>query len=136
MGKHIVHTRPDGGLSITTPGEGVDMVEVLARIPDGNINVREIDSRDIPGDREFRNAWSDDGANLTVDMVKARVIQKERIDEAKLLSASDLAGRELLGEDITAEKTTLVAINSDDIVRDATTPDDLKASWPTGLRRK
>ena len=56
---------------------------VLARaIPKGAINVRVMDAVDL--DRNFRNAWRDEGAMVTVDMIKARAIHLDRLRDLRV----------------------------------------------------
>lgn len=80
----IVHTRTDGGVSITILAKKMtrDEVEEHARILDnreGFVSSRIItDDSLLPSDREFRNAWTDDNPTETVDIdiFKAQEIKK------------------------------------------------------------
>lgn len=79
--RKIVVKREDGGVSIITPLEGVteDLIlrDILA-VP-GYVSHREIEDSAIPGDRYFRNAWTDDLPTTTVDIdiEKAKAIKKD-----------------------------------------------------------
>lgn len=133
----VLYTRPDGGVSVVHPAPGIGMDEVMDRsIPTDATSVRVVDHLSIPTDREFRNAWFDDGTGIDHDMTKCRSIQKERIDRAKLQKARSLLEREMLGENIVAEKAKIRAINSDQIVGAALDLAALKASFPADLRKK
>lgn len=99
------------------------------------VSVREIGPGDVPADREFRDAWEDDGAAVRINMPRARDIQAARIDREKRAKIRDLMEREALGEDVTAEKDAVRAIDARTLVDAAATPGDLKATWPSELSR-
>jgi hypothetical protein len=53
---------------------------------------RLIEPGDVPEDRSYRGAWTDDGKAISHDMEKAREIQREKLREARkpLLEALDV----------------------------------------------
>ena len=129
--KNILYTLDDGRLAIVAPSNSFDgTIEELAglSVPHG-IKWQEIDSSDIPTDRHFRDAWVfNDG--LSVDIEKAREVQKEHIRETRkpLLEALDI--RQLRGEDVEAEKQALRDLT--DSVEGVTDIDKLKNIIPEG----
>ena len=91
----------------------------------------EIDEASVPKDREFRDAWEHDGS-FKVNHAKAVAIQEDRINRAKLKKSREILERETAGENVTAEKAQLQAIDKRVTAKDMT---ELKASWPAGLER-
>jgi hypothetical protein len=130
----VCFTRPDGGVSVMTPAAEVSLAQIMAEdVPVGATAVRLCDSAALPPDREFRNAWTDDGTSVTVGLAKARDIQKERIERARLRKARELLEREMMGENVTSEKAALRAIDAKALVDAAATVAALKAAWPAML---
>ncbi len=75
--------RDDGGVNILviSPNTKMPLDDILKKdIPQG-AEYRLIESDQLPQDRLFRNAWTDDNATATVDvdMVKARGIHMQRV---------------------------------------------------------
>lgn len=143
--KQIIYTRTDGGLDTVVPEisrtdpEGFTEDDALQRalskdVPADAINMRVVDEADIPTDREYRNAWEDDGAAIRTNIEKARTIFDERVRREKVVKARELRDREDAGEDVTAERDALRAVNPDS--RAAQTLDELKALWPKELNRQ
>lgn len=73
--KKIVIKRNDGGVSILIPGDGAtpELLERDAKAVIGYVSHREVDDDQIPFDRTFRNAWTDDLPTNTVDLDFDRV---------------------------------------------------------------
>lgn len=80
--------RSDGGVSIVIEGDKPDITrtilewEKLAKpeyLP--IVEIREINASDIPGSREFRNAWTDVTSETRIDINcdKAKQIQLEKL---------------------------------------------------------
>ena len=138
--KNIIFTRPDGGVTVRSPSprrlaEFEDEVEGMAAIqarnlPAGATDVVQVDEADIPTDRTFRNAWKHSGGVFSVDMSSARDIQATRVEIAKREKARDLIERDMMGEDITADKAALQGISVASQIAAAKTPNALKAVWP------
>ncbi len=61
-------------------------------VPPDAINVQVIDAAEIPGDRTFRNAWQQDGINISHNLVKAKAIAhaKRREDRAAEFALLDI----------------------------------------------
>lgn len=162
--KIIVFTINDGRTALTpaspivvdrlvagdmTEQEAVDAIKdnaVKSAIERGDgpiTNIKIVNDADVPevdyvagthGD--FRDALENIGAGPpTVNMDKARSIQEERVAIAKLQKAQTLLVRETAGENITAEKAALRAIDVRSEIAAAQTPDELRAVWPQGLER-
>jgi hypothetical protein len=66
MDKRIIYKNSDGTISIIIPTDCGLTVEQIARkdVPTG-LNYKIVDVSEIPSDREFRNAWTIDDAELT-----------------------------------------------------------------------
>lgn len=99
--KKLIYTRPDGGISIVTPGinthtqnekgevvpvpESISEAEAIERavnkLPDYAKNIyRLVDGSAIPFDRTFRNAWVECLVlGCKVDMPKAREIHRAHL---------------------------------------------------------
>lgn len=101
-------------------------------------------TRDLPAHRHFRNAWKFDFLNsaVTTDMPKARNIHRDRIRsarEAKLAQLdvdymrADEQGNNSLKALIAAEKQALRDLPSSPAIDTASTPEELKATWPAIL---
>lgn len=156
----IIHDNSDGSITILTPGENVYVntekefatVRPGDKIPEGfrtatideiakkdvpaGTSYEIVDESDIPGDRYFRNAWKKSGKSLTVDMPKAREIQKTamRNERLPLLEALDVNFMQALEEndaqaisEIKNKKQQLRDVTDHPDISKAKTPEDLKA---------
>jgi hypothetical protein len=136
--------RADGGVSIMTVIDPAQADEALAKWravhPGAYVAHREIAEPDIPADRTFRNAW---GADLAVDMSKAREIHRHRMRavRAPKLAAldaeymrADETGDAARKAEIAARKQALRDVTADPGIAAATTPEALQAVWPNALR--
>ena len=102
----------------------------------------EIKLSDIPADRTFRNAWSHDGKQFSVDMVKAVEIHKNklRVLRAPLMAALDTqfmraleSGDIKAQQDIAVKKQALRDVTAYPAIALAETPEQLKAAIPPVL---
>lgn len=103
----------------------------------------ECDEHDIPHDRSFRGAWEEDGAVVKVNMPKARGIHMDHIRvvrNAELVKEDITFMRAVEAGDASAQSTvaTKKQVLRDipatfDITTGVTTPELLKAKWPTEL---
>lgn len=142
----------DGAPTICMDGEwmplaaGAELVyatpeECIAKWPQEKraqvLRVRAIDLAQVPTDRTYRDAWT---PNLTVDMEKARSIQRDRVRAARapLLQALDVEYMKALEmgdtaamEFIAGEKQALRDAPADPRINAASTPEELKAILPT-----
>lgn len=89
----IVYTRPDGGVSVCRPAAG-NLEDVMTNdIPADATDVHVLDDSALPDYDEFRNAWRNDGAAVTVDITAAKAIA-ERLSPSKaneVRAADDVA---------------------------------------------
>ena len=141
--KKIVYTRLDGGVSIVNPtpqflasfaDEADGMATIRARnVPPDATDVVQVDETNIPADRTYRNAWRQNGGAFSTDMPMAREIHSVHIGIVKRKKARELIEREMMGEDVTAERAALRAVNATAQIAAAQTPAALKAVWPVIL---
>lgn len=103
---------------------------------------REVTEAEIPTDRTFRNAWTDEGS-LTVDMKKAREIHRAalRSSRSPKLAALDVeyqradeVGDARAKALIVQRKNELRAVTDIPEIEAADTPEALKAVWPVCLK--
>ena len=66
MDKRIIYQTPEGGVAVIIPADcGLTIEEIAAKdVPTGK-PYKIVDVADIPADREWRNEWSVDEADLT-----------------------------------------------------------------------
>jgi len=66
MDKRIIYKNDDGTISIIIPANCGLTVEQIAQkdVPTGK-SYKIVDVSEVPSDREFRNAWTIDDAELT-----------------------------------------------------------------------
>ena len=78
------------GLSRLTPEEFLDWV-MKKDVPMDAVNPRLIEESELPSqERDFRDAWKDNGARVEVDMPKAREIHLNRIREKRNAKLAEL----------------------------------------------
>lgn len=145
--KRIVFTRPDGGISVVEPqihlGDPEDFTEDQAiersmrLLPQDAIDPHVIEEADVPQDRTYRNAWTKaEGQDFSVDMEKAREIQREALRKERdpILASLDVdfmkaveQGDQKAIADIATRKQALRDVTDDAALEQAQTPEDLKA---------
>ena len=66
MDKRIIYKNTDGSISIIIPADCDLTVEQIAQkdVPTG-LNYKIVDVSEVPSNREFRDAWTIDDAELT-----------------------------------------------------------------------
>ena len=66
MDKRIIYKNTDGSIAIIVPADCGLTVDQIAKkdVPTG-LNYKIVDISEVPSDREFRNAWTIDDAELT-----------------------------------------------------------------------
>ena len=66
MDKRIIYKNTDGSIGIIVPANCDLTVEQIAKkdVPTG-LKYKIVDVSEVPSDREFRNAWTIDEAELT-----------------------------------------------------------------------
>jgi len=130
MSKVIIFTNNNGGVSVCIPTGELPIEQVLAKdCPEGAIIV---DNNSLPNEHnDFFNAWEFNGTTVTVNLIKAKAITKDRLrtERTPLLQAQDVAFQRALesGADTTAivaEKQRLRDITQ--LADQATTLDELK----------
>ena len=127
--------------------EFCEWVQTLA-VPEG-VSSRIIDDSDpaissFLSDRTFRDAWTDDGTSLQIDLPKAQVIHMGRIRDMrnKELTALDVPFMKALEDGDTDVQATIKAKKQAlrdipqtfDLTTD--TPEQLKEKWPEGLPKE
>lgn len=148
--KSIIYERPDGGVSIVHPVYGnkndketeeefLDRVRIKD-VPIDASNIRIVDRESLPSDRTFRNAWK---SNLSVDMVKARGIHKNRLRDIRVPKMQILDVEYLRADErgdlvekqrIALRKQILRDVTSDPAIEAASTPEQLKTVIPIALK--
>ncbi len=88
----IIYTRPeDNSVSIVVPAEGVTIEAAAIAVPQ-NLPYEVVDKSVIPTDREFRNAWQQEGNLVTYNIPKCKEIahEKRRISRSKEFAPLDI----------------------------------------------
>lgn len=145
--KRIVFKNPDGSCGVVVPApkhlatlmkdntedEALGIIAEKA-VPDG-LGHRICTTADLPQDRDFRDAWTDDNDTDTVDvdMPKARVMHMDNIRSKRDEKLKELDIETLRGNDVQVQKQVLRDIPGNFDLTTATTPEELKALWPTEL---
>jgi len=92
--KVIIWTKPDGSVSFTYPLEALQAGETEAQyldriaakvkangaVPADWIRMANMDTIDLPQDRQFRDAWAWSGLTMIHDIAKAKTIHQARLD--------------------------------------------------------
>lgn len=135
----------DGGVSIIIPNTKEAVEKDLRRqlsdaefeqhvrdvsIPMDAINVAEVEDINIPSDREFRNAWKQNGGAIDIDLAEAKNIQLDRIRKAREPKLIDLDKEFMLALEKGLD-TTIIAAKKQEL-RDITEP--LKNLNPTNIQ--
>ena len=128
MSQVIIFTNENGGVSVCVPTGELPIEQVQTKdTPVGSIIV---DSNILPNN-DFFNAWELNGTTVTVNLVKAKAITKDRLraERTPLLQEQDVAFQRALesGADTTAivaEKQRLRDITQ--LADSATTLEELK----------
>lgn len=77
----IVYTRPDGGVSVVVSSGDVPVAELMTKVVPGDATgVRQVTTTDLPGNRNYRDAWDDSNPEVFVgvNVAKAREIAHGR----------------------------------------------------------
>jgi hypothetical protein len=120
--RKIIFTRPDGGVSVVTPvintfGEEEGFTETQAeqrawdKLPTDAINPRWCAANEIPGDRDFRGAWTDNVSEINIDMAKARNIHLQQIRVKRNLELAKLDIQATKAQDV-GDAETLAQIRA------------------------
>tara|TARA_R110000824_G_scaffold144362_1_gene312292 strand:+ start:2573 stop:3064 length:492 start_codon:yes stop_codon:yes gene_type:complete len=100
----------------------------------------------VPEDWQFRDAFTDNGSGVVVDMEKARSIHMDRIRQARNTKLAELdvpfmraveSGHQTAIEMVSAQKQILRDLpQTFDIVTGVLTPGQLSAKWPFELDQR
>lgn len=152
----ILFTRPDGGLSAVNSASKTDLERILGpltdeefkahvwkrSIPEDALNAVEVpDDYQLP-DREFRNAWKQDGVQVVHDLEKARAIQLDKIRKAREPKLVELDKEFMIAlatgvasEEIVARKKMLRDITEPLKKAVLTSIEDVKKAFPDELKQ-
>lgn len=135
--KRIVIKNDDGtcGILIPSPNWNGTLEELAEKdVPEGK-EWRIVNESDIPLDRTFRNAWTDDNETETidVDMNKAQEIHMNNIRKVRDEKLKELDIETLKGNDVQDQKQILRDIPQNFDLSGASTPEELKELWPSEL---
>jgi hypothetical protein len=140
----IAIKRTDGGVSIMDLQQGADINAEIEKWETSGfkaISWREIAETDIPADRTFRVALTDNGVQLTHDMPKARDIWRDKMRAARASLFANLDEQLMQALErgqptaaIAARKQALRDVTADPAIEAAQTLEQLKAVWPAILR--
>jgi len=87
INKRIVYTNADGVCCIITPAIecGLSIDEIARKDVPNGLSYRIIDAGQLPADRVFRNAWTDEYNTETVDvhLDKAKEIKKDKMRDLR-----------------------------------------------------
>lgn len=154
--KVVIFDNPDGTITVRHPvqnpkpespaarreGETDDqwferLVDTDSAAPrKGGTRVAVMDTDDLPVDHHhFKLAREWSGAEVVINMAKARVEHAARINEMKLVRARELSDREMIGEDVSTEKAQLQNRDYETAIANAPNPTALKAIWQAGTPR-
>ena len=137
--KRIVFKNLDGscGIIIPAPKALLEMTieEIAAKDVPNGLSYRIADTVNVPADRTFRNAWTDDNPTQTVDvdMIKARDLHMDnlRVIRDKKMKLLDI--EQMKGFDVSIAKQELRDIPQTYDLSVATTPEELKLMVPASL---
>lgn len=149
MKKRIIFKNLDGSCGIIIAASdaiqhGMTLEEIAMKdVPEG-LEWRITDESNLPQDRYFRAAWTDNNPTETVDvdMTKARVIHMDHIRSARNEVFKKLGFPTKLNESLEQAIIPQDIQDKLQILRDlpqsldlsiATTPEELKAIWPEEL---
>lgn len=108
------------------------IIDVL--VPEQNQGaVARVEDIELPASREFRNAWRRRAGGVVEDLPAAKEIQIARIEARRRRKARDLLEREMIGENITAEKSALRTLNARALVEAKQSVDELRGFIPPGV---
>ena len=138
----FVYTDDDGMLIIVCPADKTNLTldEIKTRNCPTTNTIYTVEPSDCPTDRSFRDAWTYDGTNFGVNIVKAKEIHKKniRLAREKKLAELDVDFQRALE----TSADTSVIVSKKQALRDApasagittaVTDTDLKANWNTSI---
>ena len=141
--RKIIFTRPDGGLSITTPARNTydnersdNYIENRAwnKLPLGAMNPKWIEESDVPIDRTFRNALEDVGGKPVHNIPKTKLLahdmRREKREE-EMKPWDDIVMKQIPGQDAALAEVERKKIRDTDAIKqtnidNATTVEQIK----------
>jgi len=152
----IVCKMPDGKVAIVVPAEGVPVEDCASHVPPEALSHRVCSTADMPQDRNFRDAWTDDAKiingitgdvedspTVDVDMPKAREIHKEHLRRKRKPELLELDILALMAIEEADSKMLAIVREAKRELRDCTddpnialakTPEELKECSPALLK--
>lgn len=147
MSQIIVFKNPDGSCGVVhpSPNAGISIEEIAKKDVPARLPFRITHINNLPKDRYFRGAWTDDNSTETVDvhMDKARQIHLEKIRFIRTTKFKELGFPVQLDTDLEKAIIPENTRNKLQALRDipqnldlsiATTPEELKSIWPEELK--
>ena len=138
MNSRIIYPTDDGGVSVIVPAPecGLTIEEIAAKdVPQGAA-FEIVTTDDIPADRTFRSAWTQNGKKVEVDMPKAKLIAHDKrraMREEEFAPHDAVIAKQIPGKDAQAAEAARAAIRDKyadmQVAIDAAqTPDEIKAA--------
>ena len=138
----FVYTDDNGMVIIVCPADKTDKTldEIKASNCPADKTVYTVEASKCPTDRSFRDAWSFDGTNFSVNITKAKEIHKNNIRAVRIdkLAELDIEFQRALETSaytsaIVAKKQALRDAPADSAIDAATDESALKAQWNVSL---
>ena len=127
----IIFQNESGGVSIIVPTSSVELA--LKDVPQG-VPFEIVDVADIPSDRFFRNAWVADGADVAVNLDKAKAIghdHRRTMRSEEFVPFDEIIAKQIPGADAAEAEANRQAIREkyaiiQDAIDAASDPDSIK----------
>jgi hypothetical protein len=127
----IIFQNESGGVSIIVPTSSVELA--LKDVPQG-VPFEIVDVADIPSDRFFRNAWVADGADVAVNLDKAKAIghdHRRTMRSEEFVPFDEIIAKQIPGADAAEAEANRQAIREkyviiQDAIDVASDPDSIK----------
>jgi len=122
----IIYTDLDGGLSVVMPSPEWtgSMDELALKVVPAGLDYRIVDESLLPGNREFRNAWTDEypGSQVDIDAIKAKNLQLSRLRQERNAKLSALDIEVMRAQDKDDQESLARIRGEKEVLRDATEP--------------
>lgn len=83
----VILKAKDGSVAVMALAPGADKEDAIRKFKDAHPGMYtdhfEIDDKELPVDREFRDAWTVSGNKITLDKMKAKALHLGRVREAR-----------------------------------------------------
>ena len=122
------------GVAIIHPTGELSIEECAKQSVPAGVPYRIVNDDEVPSDRTFRNAWSDDNG-IKVDMPKAKAIAHDKRREARTLEFAPLDIKATIPSEATAAEAARATVRAkyatmQTTIDAATTVDAIKAAMP------